>query len=68
VDASNSGVRLVRLLAPPPAAPVSVSPNTLPGTQTGATLTVSATSSNGSGFFDRRRVRARLTASFSGSG
>jgi hypothetical protein len=70
VDANNSyGVRLVRLLAPPPAAPVSVSPNTLSGTQTGATLTVTATSSSGSGFFDPGAgFERRLTASFSGSG
>ncbi len=70
VDAPDSyGVRLVRLLAPPPAAPVSVSPNTLSSTQTGATLTVAATSANGSGFFDPGAgfVR-RLTAAFSGAG
>lgn len=70
VDATNSyGVRLVRLLAPPPAAPVSVSPNTLSSTQAGATLTVSATSTSGSGFFDPGAgfVR-RLSAAFSGAG
>jgi hypothetical protein len=70
VDANDSyGVRLVRLLAPPPAAPVSVSPSTLATTQTGATLIVSATSTSGSGFFDPGAGFARrLTAAFSGAG
>ena len=70
VDAADSyGVRLVRLLAPPPATLISVTPSTLSPTQAGATLTVTAASSNGSGFFDPGAgfVR-RLTAAFSGAG
>jgi hypothetical protein len=70
VDANDSyGVRLVRLLAPPPATPLSVAPNTLSPTQAGATLTVTAASSNGSGFFDPGSGFARRpTAAFSGAG
>jgi hypothetical protein len=70
VDANDSyGVRLVRLLAPPPATPMSVAPNTLLPTQAGATLTVTAASASGSGFFDPGAgfIR-RLTAGFSGAG
>jgi hypothetical protein len=67
--ATSYAVRLVRLVAPPPAAIHSVSPNSLAAGLTGATLTVSGTSPSGSGFFDPGVgfVR-RLAASFSCSG
>lgn len=70
VDAEDSyGVRLVRLLAPPPAAIVSVTPSTIAATQSGATLTVTGTSSAGSGFFDPGAGFARrIAAAFSGGG
>jgi hypothetical protein len=70
VDAEDSyGVRLVRLLAPPPATPLSVTPGTLLPTQTGATLSVTAASSGGSGFFDPGAgFLRRLTAGFGGAG
>ena len=46
------GVQVTKLLAPPPAAPVSAVPNTLAGNQTGTVVTINGTSSGGSGFFD----------------
>lgn len=56
VDANNSwAVRLARVQAPPPATPISVTPSSLPaGAGYGAeqTLTITGTSSGGSGFFN----------------
>lgn len=69
-NASTSyAVRLVRLLAPPPAAIASVSPNTIASGATGLTLTITGTSSAGSGFFDPGAgFPNRLAAAFSGGG
>lgn len=51
-DASNSyGVRVVQLIAPPPAAPSSCSPGQVESQQT-VNVDVIGTSTNGSGFFD----------------
>lgn len=66
VDAVDSwGLRLVRIVAPPPAAIASVSPASLAAGLTGATVTVTGTSASGSGFFDPGAGFARrLGASF----
>ena len=68
-SATSFTVRLVRLLAPPPSAIDSLTPNSLGSGLTGATVTVDGTSSAGSGFFDPGPGFAkRLVAAFSGSG
>ena len=46
------GVRVARLLAPPPAAPASVSPASAAVGQASVNLVVTGTSAGGSGFFD----------------
>jgi hypothetical protein len=52
-DATNSyGVRVVKLIAPPPATPVSCSPPSVAPGQTGVNVTVTGTQVSGSGFFD----------------
>lgn len=62
-------VRLVRLLAPPPAAVTSVSPSSVAAGQSGVALTVTGSSASGSGFFDPGAGFAnRLAAAFSGTG
>ena len=62
-------MRLLRLLAPPPASVVSLSPNTVAQNASNVAITVSGSSSNGSGFFDPGAGFARrLAASLSGSG
>ena len=70
VDATNSyAVRLTRLLAPAPAVLATVTPNTLAPGLTGATVTVTGTSTGGRGFFDPGAGFARrLAASFNGTG
>jgi hypothetical protein len=51
--ASNSyAVQVVRVLAPPPATPVSASPATLIAGQSNVSVTVTGTIVDGSGFFD----------------
>jgi hypothetical protein len=52
-DATNSyGVRVVKLLAPPPATPVSCSPSSVTAGQTNVSVTVTGSVISGSGFFD----------------
>jgi hypothetical protein len=52
-DATNSwGVRVVQLLAPPPATPSSSNPNAIAPNQTSVNVAVTGTVVNGSGFFD----------------
>jgi hypothetical protein len=52
-NANNSwGVRVIKLLAPPPAMPTVCSPAVVTQAVANAIVTVSGTSSNGSGFFD----------------
>src|SRR5207253_5241272 len=52
-NATNSyGVRVVKLLAPPPAAPASASPSTIPAGQSSTNVTITGTSTAGSSFFD----------------
>jgi Bacterial Ig domain len=66
---NNYAVRLIRLLAPPPAAIASLSPNSVATGQTGVNVTVTGTSSAGSGFFDPGAgFPSRIAAAFSGSG
>lgn len=45
-------VRVAKLLAPPPAAPTSVSPGSIAAGQASANITITGTQSSGSGFFD----------------
>lgn len=70
VQANDSyALRLVRLQAPPPASVTSVTPNVVTTGRTGLTLTVTGSSSAGSGFFDPGTGFAnRLAAAFTGSG
>lgn len=70
-DATNTyGVRVVRLLAPPPATPTSASPTSVTaGTTTNVTIT--GTSTSGSGFYDPPATlsgRIPISASVSGTG
>jgi hypothetical protein len=51
--ATNSwGVRVIKLMAPPPATPSSASPSVLAAGSPSTKITIAGTSSNGSGFFD----------------
>lgn len=70
VDVQNSyGLRLVRLMAPPPASPISVTPAVLTTGRSGLTVTVSGATTGGAGYFDPGAgVPAGLTAVFTGSG
>lgn len=69
-DAPNSwGVRVIQLRAPPPALPVSCTPNSLSPGMSNVTLTITGVSSNGSGFFDPGPTFSnRINAAISGSG
>lgn len=69
VNANDSyALRLVRLLAPPPAGVTSISPARTTPDQTDLIVTVTGTSVGGSGFFDPGSgFPSRLTASFSGT-
>jgi hypothetical protein len=52
-NANNSwGVRVIKLLAPPPATPSTANPNTVPLGECSVGVDVDGTSSAGSGFFD----------------
>jgi len=52
-NASNSwGVQVVKLIAPPPATPISISPSSVPRDMSSVRLTITGQSINGSGFFD----------------
>lgn len=69
-DANNSyGVRAVRLLAPPPATPVSCSPASVTAGGSNVSVTVTGASLAGSGFFDPGAgFPKRLTAAVNGGG
>jgi uncharacterized repeat protein (TIGR01451 family) len=69
-DNTNSyGVRVVKLLAPPPGTPVSCSPASAPQGAVNFSVVVTGTSSNGSGFFDPGAgFTGRLRASVNGGG
>jgi hypothetical protein len=52
-DATNSyGVRIVKLIAPPPATPASASPATVAAGQPSVNVVITGTTSSGSGFYD----------------
>jgi hypothetical protein len=70
VDGNNSyAVRLLRLLAPAPAAITTVSPSTVAAGLLAATVTVTGSPSGGRGFFDPGAGFARrIAASVSGTG
>jgi hypothetical protein len=52
-DATNSyGVRVVKLIAPPPATPVSANPPTIAAGQSSVNVTITGAQVSGSGFFD----------------
>jgi len=52
-DATNSwGVRVVKLIGPPPATPSSASPATVPTGQSSIDVTITGAQVSGSGFFD----------------
>lgn len=70
VNGTNSyAVRLVKLLAPGPATPVVVTPNTIQPGQSSVVVTVSGNTAGGRGFFDPGTgFSRRLAASFSGTG
>jgi len=67
-NATNSyGVRVVKLIAPPPATPSSSSPSTVPAGQASVNVTITGTSTSGSGFFDPGTgFPNRITAAVSG--
>ena len=67
-DATDSwGVRVVELVAPPPATPSAAAPNVASAGQTSVLVDVTGTSSAGSGFFDPGAgFPGRLHASVSG--
>lgn len=61
------GVRVVKLVAPPPATPVSAIPTTIGPGLSSATLTITGTSSSGSAFFDPGSdFVSRIAASIAG--
>jgi hypothetical protein len=69
-DASNSyGLRVVKLLAPPPATPISCSPSSVTQGQTNVSVTLTGSVISGSGFFDPgTNFPNRLAAVVNGSG
>jgi hypothetical protein len=63
------GVRVIKLLAPPPAAIASCVPASLTAGATNASVVVTGTSSNGTGFFDPGSgFTNRISANVSGTG
>lgn len=69
-SADTWGVRVVKLLAPPPASPASASPASVPAGQSSVNVTITGTPANGSSFFDtpgagiaacRTRIGATVT-------
>jgi hypothetical protein len=69
-DATNSyGVRVAKLIAPPPATPVSCSPAVADHGATNLNVVLTGMSTNGSGFFDPGTgFVKRLSATVSGTG
>ena len=70
VNANDSyALRLVRLMAPPPAGLVALTPSTIAPNQANVSVTVTGSSTGGSGFFDPgASFPNRIAAAFSGSG
>ncbi len=68
-NATNSwGVRVLQLIAPPPATPASCSPANLVQGATNVAVVLTGTSSSGSGFYDTEPGMNRIAASVSGGG
>jgi hypothetical protein len=69
-DAANSwGMRAVQLRAPLPAAPTSASPSTVVAGTSNVSVTITGTSSGGTGFFDPGAgYSSRISASVGGAG
>ena len=69
-DSANSyGLRVVKVLAPPPATPLSCNPASLPAGTSNTNVVVTGLSTNDAGFFDPGTgFSNRLTAAFSGTG
>jgi hypothetical protein len=68
-NAANSwGVRVIQVMAPPPAAPTSASPSTLAQGASNVSVVVTGTSSSGSGFYDTDPAFNRLVATVDGTG
>jgi hypothetical protein len=68
-DLTNEwGVRVIQLLAPPPAMPSNASPPSLPQGASSQSLVVTGASVGGSGFFDTEPGWNRIQASVSGTG
>jgi hypothetical protein len=68
-DAANSwAVRVVKLLAPPPATPTTLTPNTIAQGATNVAMTLTGTSASGSAFYDTEPGLNRIQAVFSGTG
>jgi uncharacterized repeat protein (TIGR01451 family) len=69
-DTTNSfGVRAVKLIAPPPAAPSSSAPSNVDHGASNTDVVITGTPNNGSGFFDPGNGFAKhLTGGISGSG
>jgi len=69
-NAPNSyGLRVLRVLAPPPAAPSECSPSSIAAGATNVDLTIKGISANGSGFFDPGTgFSNHVAAAFSGTG
>lgn len=61
-------VRVTKLLAPPPATPASISPNSIGQGATNINLSVTGASVSGSAFYDTEPGYSRLLGSFSGAG
>lgn len=60
------GVRVAKVLAPPPATPISISPSTIARGQSSVALTITGKSINGSGFYDPgagflKRLRVQIS-------
>ena len=69
-NATNSwGIRIIQLIAPPPATPTSCNPPTVPQGATNVDVVVTGASSNGSGFFDNdASYLNRMAVAVSGTG
>ena len=67
VDGTNSwGVKVGKILAPPPATPASTSPTSVNAGSTSVVVTLTGTATSGSGFWDPGSGTCRIAASASG--
>jgi hypothetical protein len=67
VDATNSwGVKVAKILAPPPATPASTAPTSVNAGSTSVSVVLTGTATSGSGFWDPGSGTCRITASVDG--